>query len=29
MEFTNLLSSISGFAERTFSDGKGAPAEGP
>src|SRR5512134_3430205 len=27
MEFTNLLSGITDFAEHTFSDGKGAPAE--
>ena len=29
MELTNLLSSISGLAERAFSDGKGATPEGP
>jgi len=29
MEFTNLLSGISGLAERAFNDGKGAPPEGP
>jgi regulator of protease activity HflC (stomatin/prohibitin superfamily) len=27
MEFTNLLSGITDFAERTFSDGKGEPAD--
>ncbi|HEX5949586.1 MAG TPA: SPFH domain-containing protein [Actinomycetota bacterium] len=27
MEFTNLLSGITDFAERTFSDGKGGPAD--
>jgi regulator of protease activity HflC (stomatin/prohibitin superfamily) len=28
MEFTDLLSGISAYAERTFSDGRGTPAEG-